>query len=510
MKRLFAFTMALLMLLGCISLTALAEDSAALSAEVYVTVANQGTLVVPREKITVSDRDANGTLTVDEALFAAHEAAYDGGAEAGYASAATEWGLSITKLWGNESGNFGYYVNNAAAWSLEDPVKQGDSLNAFVYADGESYSDTFCWFDTTDVSAHGGEAISLTLTASGYDGDWNPITLPVEGAVITVNGEKTAYTTDADGKVSLKIEQGGRYVISAVSDSQTLVPPVCLATVASGDTVTVYVTVSDQEGKLVLVQEEITVTDVDEDGKLTVNDALYAAHEKAYDGGAKAGYGYESGEYGLSLTKLWGTANGGSYGYYVNDRSALSLADQVADGDRINAFVYTDLTAWSDTYCWFDQNTVSAKAGQAIRLTLSAYSYDDNWNPVPLPVAGATLTVNGEKTAFRTDENGKVTVVFEEEGVYQISAVSVTQVLVPPVCVATVSAGATTPDADHTQGTVSTDESPASREENPAQAEGTSPETGDSSCAMLFVLLMLVSLGGLAVLFVAGKKSYEK
>ena len=51
----------------------------------------------------------------------------------------------------------------------------------------------------------------------------------------------------------------------------------------------VYVTVSDKDGNLALTQEKITVTDVDSDNKLTVNDALYCAHEAKYEGGAAAG-----------------------------------------------------------------------------------------------------------------------------------------------------------------------------------------------------------------------------
>lgn len=48
--------------------------------------------------------------------------------------------------------------------------------------------------------------------------------------------------------------------------------------------------------------------------------------------------------------KLWGTENGGSYGYYVNNVSTWSLTDPVDEGDYVNAFVYTDLTTWFDTY----------------------------------------------------------------------------------------------------------------------------------------------------------------
>ena len=57
-----------------------------------------------------------------------------------------------------------------------------------------------------------------------------------------------------------------------------------------------------------LAMEKITVADNDGDGALTINDALYAAHEKAFTGGAAAGYASVQSDWGLSLSKLWGIA----------------------------------------------------------------------------------------------------------------------------------------------------------------------------------------------------------
>ncbi|MBR3290154.1 MAG: hypothetical protein IKI63_05210 [Clostridia bacterium] len=197
---------------------------------------------------------------------------------------------------------------------------------------------------------------------------------------------------------------------------------------------TVLVTIADENGALALASEPVIVNDTDADGVLTIHDALYCAHEAYYEGGAAAGYASVQSEYGLSLTKLWGAENGGSYGYYVNDASAMSLSDPIADGDRVNAFVYTDLTAWSDTYCYFDVTELSGEVGD-VTLTLSAASFDENWAPIVVPVVGATLTINGEKTDAVTDENGCATITLPGTGAVVISAVSDTQTLVPPVCV---------------------------------------------------------------------------
>ena len=208
---------------------------------------------------------------------------------------------------------------------------------------------------------------------------------------------------------------------------------------AEAESAKVYVTISDDQGKLVMVQKSVTVTDADGDGALTIHDALYHAHDVGYEGGAVAGYQAVESQWGISLTKLWGVSNGGSYGYVVNNASAMSLTDPVKSGDYLSAYVYTDLTTWSDTYCYFDQHTLSAKAGDKITLTLSASGYDADWNPVTLPVAGATLLINGEKTDYVTDSNGKVTISAEKAGKLTISASSDSMTLVPPVCTVNVS-----------------------------------------------------------------------
>ena len=207
----------------------------------------------------------------------------------------------------------------------------------------------------------------------------------------------------------------------------------------AADTV-VYVTISD--GTLALAAEPVTVTDVDNDGILSINDALSAAHEAKFNGGAAAGYASESTEYGLSLTKLWGVENGGAYGYMVNNVSAMSLADPIQAGDHITAFVYTDTTGYSDAYCFFDTFSLSAAAGRSVTLTLTAAGYDESWNPITLPVEGAAILIDGQPTAFKTAADGSVTITIDTAGDHVISAVSDAQLLVPPVCIATINESA--------------------------------------------------------------------
>ena len=58
--------------------------------------------------------------------------------------------------------------------------------------------------------------------------------------------------------------------------------------------------------------------------------------------------------------------------------------------------------------------------------------------PITLPVAGAEITVDGALTGVRTDENGEAVIVLDKAGTVVISAKSDSQLLVPPVCVASV------------------------------------------------------------------------
>ena len=148
------------------------------------------------------------------------------------------------------------------------------------------------------------------------------------------------------------------------------------------------------------------------------------------------GYAAEKTDYGLTITKLLGVENGGSYGCYVNDTFVTSLADAVKEGDHVYAYSYKDLTAWSDAYSYFDKTAV--KADGEITLKLSYIAFDESYNPVETPAAGAVITVDGKETDVVTGEDGTAVITVEGAGEHIISAVSDTMTLVPPVCVATV------------------------------------------------------------------------
>ncbi len=232
--KIAAFILAVMVTAASLGLTALAADK---SATVYVTIAN-GYLILAREPVTVTDADGDGALTISDALYAAHEAMFKGGAAAGYTAAAGDYGLYITKLWGVENNNnFGYYLNNAMAMNLTDPVKDGDSVTAYAITDTTNFSDAYSYFDVSTVSAKVGESVTLTLKKIAFDENFAPVSAPVAGASVRIGRMESEYLpgeyiTDADGKVTIKFENFGEWIISATHNEFKLVPPVCVATVA--------------------------------------------------------------------------------------------------------------------------------------------------------------------------------------------------------------------------------------------------------------------------------------
>ena len=206
----------------------------------------------------------------------------------------------------------------------------------------------------------------------------------------------------------------------------------CLPALGEEDTY-VSVSITDDTGALVLALESVLVNDTDSDGLLTINDALACAHHAHPDG--MAAYATAQTEWGLSLLKLWGVENGGSYGYYLNDASAFSLTDPVKGNDHVKAYVFTDLNTFSDTYCYFDATYVETSIGETVELTLTAATFDENYAPIAVPVAGATLVIDGELTDIITDAEGKVNLTIVEDGSYLISADHPEMNLVDSVCI---------------------------------------------------------------------------
>ncbi|WP_294753373.1 NPXTG-anchored protein [uncultured Ruminococcus sp.] len=272
----------------------------------------------------------------------------------------------------------------------------------------------------------------------------------------------------------------------------------------------VYVTVADANKNFALAEEPVTVTDIDSDGKLTINDALYIAHENKFEGGASAGYKSSVGQYGLQLDKLWGVENGGSYGYYVNDGMAMGLADEIKNDDQLVAFIYSDTNNYSDSYSFFDAKKGQDTAkGSEVELRLSQIYFDENYAPQSKAVEGAKITINGKATDFVTDADGKVTVKLTEEGMNTVSAASDKVNLVPPIYMVNVDASlttaatttttTTTTTAAETTTTSATTTKAATTKAATTASSSNSPKTGVKGAGITFVGLAAAAAAAFAL-----------
>ena len=231
------------------------ESDKAADIQVYVTISNAGNVVMAQKAITVEDRNSDRKFNVDEVLYAAHEAGFAGGAAAGYASEVGAYGLSITKLWGDESGSFGYWLNNASCRSLEDEVQAGDNLVAFVYRSSD-WSDAYARFDQFTYTAEAD--LTVTLEKAGYDESWNTVFSKLPGAEITVYDaegkelETSAYAVrdNGDGTYTIVFTEDGTYTLIATEDTTPIVPAVCTASVVLNRTDTDPAKVHEETGAL--------------------------------------------------------------------------------------------------------------------------------------------------------------------------------------------------------------------------------------------------------------------
>lgn len=204
------------------------------SVEIYVTIAVKGAPVMTMKKITVTDVNCNGFFDVDDALRAAHDVGYTGGVAAGYATNySPAYGLSIAKLWGDTSYSYGYWLNNASCWSLEDTVKADDHLVAFVYTDGTGWSDCYAKFDKFDFVTTATEGLTVKLEKAGYDENWNTVFTAHSGATITLYDENGKALTEGytvkdhhDGTYTVIVNTTGNYYVVATGNDPILVPAV--------------------------------------------------------------------------------------------------------------------------------------------------------------------------------------------------------------------------------------------------------------------------------------------
>lgn len=239
-KKITSFMLVLTLLFTALPMAWTTTANAANGIEVYVTIANKGEVTVAQEKITVVDRNADGIYSVDEAMYAAHEAYYPGGASAGYASSLGDYGMQFDKLWGDTSYNFGYNNNHAMCMSAGDALQAGDYLVAFVYqVMAYPMMDVYARFEENSYEVKANDKVDVTLQTAGYDEQYNLVYTTKSGATVKLYDEnnlpvatdKYQVSDNEDGTYSVKITEAGSYRLIATENTTPIVPAVCRLTV---------------------------------------------------------------------------------------------------------------------------------------------------------------------------------------------------------------------------------------------------------------------------------------
>lgn len=218
----------------------------------------------------------------------------------------------------------------------------------------------------------------------------------------------------------------------------------------AADSIQVTVTIANQgaiavgKNDTLMAQVPVTVTDLNSDGKFTYEEAMKAAH-KAYCADGEDGFATSGGW----ATMLWGETDGVGGFYRNNTMTATVDKETIQNGDALTAFSYADTADWSDKYSFFDQSTVSVKTGETLTLNLKKQGYNEAATPANAALCTIDKTGAFQEMNVTTDDKGNATFSFDQAGTYVVSAYGNEDVLVPPVCIVTVTDK--TPAADLTK-----------------------------------------------------------
>ncbi len=124
--------------------------------------------------------------------------------------------ISVTKLWGVQTGSSLFYLNGSALTSHvgdteQSVVKTGDDLYAAILQDTTYYSDRYASFDADTKEVKAGEDVTLTLTAGGKGAAAVPVGTWNNGSFTALEGK----TTNENGQVTVSFDQAGTYLVTA-------------------------------------------------------------------------------------------------------------------------------------------------------------------------------------------------------------------------------------------------------------------------------------------------------
>ena len=436
LKKILSLLLSLIIILGSAPTLVFADSSPAEDAVVYLTVSNQGMLtadndgnVMANRKVTVKDIDQDGVLTYNEALIAAHEA-YN--SESGYTAADSGYGISVTKLWGIDTYNTLFFINNQGISTGigVDTVKDGDKLVASINKDNTYYADWYTFFDFDEKTVATGEEFTLTLKGhlgmAYTDEEKTDTALPDICVGVWNNGSFTVIdgkTTDKNGTVTLSFNKAGTYYVSAdgtVKDTVTdwsnggetleadcpIIAPFCVVTVQNSASAPTAITIGHNasnviDGKVVTKKgDKFKLTAYDENGEETP-----VIWENTSYGGGGVTLNENTGEIEVIADVYSGST---SYLYFT---ATSTLDETVTDKITIQATGYM-LSAYQKT-----QTVALSEDGQTAKTASLTAGFNGHniWN-FDIPEGIAELTEEAENKnsiKFNVHRPGTFTATFK-------------------------------------------------------------------------------------------------
>ncbi len=198
------------------------------------------------------------------------------------------------------------------------------------------------------------------------------------------------------------------------------------------DPIDVNITVSNQgvlakaKDGSAMAYKEVTVTDADSNGRITVDEALKATHELYYTDGKNGYETYTSPEYGMSVTKLWGVSTDNTL-FFVNGKGISTGVgdDEVKSGDSLYASVNADNTNYADWYTYFDETGKTVCQDEEITINLKGFQGMSGGTADNVAGVKVGIWKDGkfqQKGDAVTDSDGNAKVSFSETGTYVVTA----------------------------------------------------------------------------------------
>ncbi len=242
MKKILSFILSLVIILSSPGVVSFATENENNVVTVYVTISKYGEIVNDKDGFPVAmtsvELSGKEEYVLDDAFRMVHTDLCEDGIS-GYETATGDWGLYVSKFWGDTSENFTYQVNfgEESVWGPAHEIENGDCIEFCINKSSGLDMEVYTRFDKRKIEIQPGETVELVLLQGEYTAEGMAFT-PCEDATLTVNGIITENVTGEDGRASVCFEECGEYVVSAVKtkllDEEAVTAiqaPVCAITV---------------------------------------------------------------------------------------------------------------------------------------------------------------------------------------------------------------------------------------------------------------------------------------